>query len=109
MIELQTVELATPGTQPDYHYPPYISTIARSPRMPLITLPETLTERTGPVFGNALLRAGDNDLTAQPNGEPIGERDLRTRPCARRRRPSRARRTHRNLAGQRRGPIPTQG
>jgi protocatechuate 3,4-dioxygenase beta subunit len=74
VTDLSTVELAIPGTQPDYYYPPYVSTIARSPRKPLIRLPETLTERTGPVFGSALLRAGDNDLTAQHSGDPIGER-----------------------------------
>jgi protocatechuate 3,4-dioxygenase beta subunit len=53
-----------------------VSSIARSPRMPLVRLPETLTERTGPVFGRALLNERDNDLTAQHGGDPIGERIL---------------------------------
>jgi protocatechuate 3,4-dioxygenase beta subunit len=74
VIELSTVETAEPGTQPDYHFPPYVSSIARSPRMPLILLPETLTERTGPVFGPGLIRERDNDLTAQHAADPIGER-----------------------------------
>ena len=74
MIELSTVETAEPGTQPGYHFPPYVSSIARSPRMPLVVLPETLTERTGPVFGHGLIRERDNDLTAQHAGDPIGER-----------------------------------
>ena len=74
MIESRTVAMAAPGTQPDYHYPAYVSSVARSPRMPLVMLPETLTERTGPVFGQRLLRSGDNDLTIQHAGEPIGER-----------------------------------
>lgn len=74
MIDLSTVELAVPGTQPDYYYPPYVSSLARAPRMPLVPLPETLTERTGPVFGSGLLRARDNDLTAQHAGNPVGER-----------------------------------
>ena len=68
------VELAIPGTQPEYHFPPYLSSIPRSPRMPLVLLPETLTERTGPVFGQGFLRERDNDLTAQHAGDPIGER-----------------------------------
>ena len=68
------VELAIPGTQPEYHFPPYLSSIPRSPRMPLVLLPETLTERTGPVFGQEFLRERDNDLTAQHAGDPIGER-----------------------------------
>ncbi len=42
--------------------------------MPLMSLIETLTERTGPVFNEALLREGDNDLTQQHSAEPIGER-----------------------------------
>lgn len=74
MIELATVAMPAPGTQPAYHYPPYVSSIARSPRKPLVMLPETLTERTGPEFGHGLIRTGDNDLTAQHADEPIGER-----------------------------------
>jgi len=37
-------------------------------------LPQTLTESTGPVFGHGLIRPHDNDLTAQHDGEPLGER-----------------------------------
>jgi protocatechuate 3,4-dioxygenase beta subunit len=68
------VEVAVPGTQPDYYFPPYASTIGRAPRMPLVPLPETLTERTGPVFDAAFIREHDNDLTAQHAGDPLGER-----------------------------------
>ena len=74
MIDLPTVRKALPGTQPDFHFPPYVSSIARSPRMPLVLLPETLTETTGPVFGHGLFCAGHNDLTAQHEAEPLGER-----------------------------------
>lgn len=74
MSELETVELAPVGTQPNFHYPPYLSSVPRSPRMPLVLLPKTATERTGPVFGHALIREHDNDLTVQHPGEPIGER-----------------------------------
>ena len=42
--------------------------------MPLVLQPETLTERTGPVFGHQLIRKNDNDLTAQHEGEALGER-----------------------------------
>jgi protocatechuate 3,4-dioxygenase beta subunit len=76
MTEPSMVELAVPGTQPAYHYPPYRSSVVRSPRMPLVLLPKTLTERTGPVFGHGLIREHDNDLTAQHTGDPIGERIL---------------------------------
>lgn len=74
MIELTTVATAVPGTQPDFHYPPYVSSVARSPRMPLVLLPETITERKGPVFGQGLIRPNDNDLTVQHESDPQGER-----------------------------------
>ncbi len=62
------------GTQPDYLYPPYASTVKRSPSHPLVLLPASLSEVTGPVFGFDVLKAYDNDLTKQHAGEPIGER-----------------------------------
>lgn len=74
MPETSFVETVFVGTQPEYHYPPYVSSIARSPRKPLAMLPHTLSERTGPVFGHSLLAENDNDLTAQHEGAPIGER-----------------------------------
>jgi protocatechuate 3,4-dioxygenase beta subunit len=72
-MECAAVKTAIPGTQPDYHFPPYASSVARSPRMPLVLLPETITERTGPMFGHDILRQHDNDLTAQHERQPIGE------------------------------------
>jgi protocatechuate 3,4-dioxygenase, beta subunit len=63
-----------PGTQPDYDYPPYASTARRHPTQPLVVLPQTLSELTGPVFGHQDLESTDNDLTRQHKGDPIGER-----------------------------------
>lgn len=63
-----------PGTQPEYLYPTYASTIKRSPGMPLVLLPHTLTEVTGPVFGHSSVGPNDNDMTRQHAGEPLGER-----------------------------------
>jgi protocatechuate 3,4-dioxygenase, beta subunit len=59
---------------PPRDYPPYKSTALRHPKQPLIYLPQTITESTGPVFGD--LRPGivENDLTAGHAGEPVGER-----------------------------------
>jgi protocatechuate 3,4-dioxygenase beta subunit len=62
------------GTQPEYHYPPYASTVKRSPSHPLILLPTSLSEVTGPLFGFDVIKANDFDLTRQHAGEPIGER-----------------------------------
>ncbi len=63
-----------PGTQPDHLYPPYASSVLREPTRPLVLLPHTLTETTGPLFGHALVRPGDADLTGHGPGEPLGER-----------------------------------
>ena len=63
-----------PGTQPDYLFPRYASTVKRSPSQPLVLLPSSLSEITGPVFGDGILKANDNDLTKQGTGDPIGER-----------------------------------
>ncbi|MGH7185468.1 MAG: protocatechuate 3,4-dioxygenase subunit beta, partial [Pseudomonadota bacterium] len=41
---------------------------------PLVRLPQTPTELTGPVFGHDEVKPGDADLTRQHAGEPIGER-----------------------------------
>jgi protocatechuate 3,4-dioxygenase beta subunit len=54
--------------------PRYVSTIKRAPTRPLIRLPHTLSEITGPVFGWNDIRKTDSDLTRQHSGEPIGER-----------------------------------
>jgi protocatechuate 3,4-dioxygenase beta subunit len=63
-----------PGGQPDSLYEPYRSTIKRSPSKPLIFLPHTLSEITGPLYGQDCIRETDNDLTCQHRGEPLGER-----------------------------------
>jgi len=74
MESMTTVQIAIAGTQPEFCFPPYVSSLARSPRLPLIVLPETLTERSGPVFGHGLIGKTDHDLTLQHDGEPLGER-----------------------------------
>ena len=67
-----------PASQPPNLHEPYRSTIRRAPRKPLIFLPHTLSERTGPVFGHDAVGEGDNDLTRQHAGEPQGERIIVT-------------------------------
>ena len=63
-----------PGTQPDYLFAPYVSTVKRAPTRPLVLLPHTQSELTGPVFGFDDVNPADHDLTKQHAGEPIGER-----------------------------------
>ena len=55
-------------------WPAYASTPKRAPSKPLIIMPHTLTELTGPVYGHDTVRPGDEDLTKQHKEEPIGER-----------------------------------
>jgi len=61
-------------SQPPYLYPPYSSTVKRSPSRPLVLLPHTLSEVTGPVFGYDDVKPTDNDLTRQHDRDPLGER-----------------------------------
>jgi protocatechuate 3,4-dioxygenase, beta subunit len=63
-----------PGTHPPYLSEGYQSTRKRSPKERLVLLPHTLTEQTGPAYGHGSVREGDNDLTRQGPGEPLGER-----------------------------------
>lgn len=74
MPALQPYRRSAPGEHPDYLSPAYASTVKRSPSQPLIVLPQSLSEMTGPVFGHEHVRPGDADLTRQHTGEPLGER-----------------------------------
>ena len=62
------------GAHPPLDYPGYKSTALRHPKQPLVYLPQTITEITGPQLGPVLIGENDNDLTVQHEGEPIGER-----------------------------------
>jgi len=48
--------------QPPALAPEYKSSRLRSPQQPLLSLPTTLSEETGPVFGHSLLGPQDDDL-----------------------------------------------
>jgi protocatechuate 3,4-dioxygenase beta subunit len=63
-----------PRDHPPYLYPDYCSTRLRAPDRPLILLPHTLSEITGPVYGDTPVGPLDHDLTRQHAGEPLGER-----------------------------------
>ncbi len=59
---------------PPFLYPDYKSSIGRTPLKPLIIVPHTLSELTGPVYGHDAVQETDGDLTRQHAAEPIGER-----------------------------------
>jgi protocatechuate 3,4-dioxygenase, beta subunit len=59
-------------------FPYYTSTIKRAPKRPLMILPHTETELTGPAYGHEVVQPGDSDLTTQHEGTPIGQRIIVT-------------------------------
>jgi protocatechuate 3,4-dioxygenase beta subunit len=62
--------------QPPAFTPDYKTSVLRSPRAPLLSLENTLSEVTGPVFSHNEIGELDNDLIRKfaHTGEPIGER-----------------------------------
>lgn len=62
------------GSHPPLDSPEYRATALRHPKEPLIIAPQTLSELTGPAFGNSTIAPLDHDLTRQHAGEPLGER-----------------------------------
>ena len=64
------------STQPPAFTPNYKTSVARSPRHALLSLQNSLSEVTGPVFGHNEIGLLDNDLLRNyaKTGDPIGER-----------------------------------
>ena len=97
-----------PGGDPPYLFPDYRSTVLRGPKEPLLILPHTLSETTGPAFGEGTVDELDHDLTRQHAGEPLGERIIVTgRVLDADGRPIREH-ARRGLAGERRRPLRAQ-
>jgi protocatechuate 3,4-dioxygenase beta subunit len=61
------------AVDPPYLFEPYVSTRLRAPLKPLVTLPETQSELTGPVYGHDRVSAADADLTSRHDGRPLGQ------------------------------------
>jgi protocatechuate 3,4-dioxygenase beta subunit len=81
MVERQKILTSLDwSVHPPYLHEAYKSTVKRAPQKPLIALPQTLSELTGPVYGHDAIQQLDNDLTrnAVVNGEPLGERIIVT-------------------------------
>lgn len=62
--------------QPPAYSANYKTSVTRSPRYPLLSLENTISEITGPVFGHNDIEPIDNDLIKNyaQTGDPIGER-----------------------------------
>jgi protocatechuate 3,4-dioxygenase beta subunit len=72
--EIQGYRRPALGTQPEYLHPAYLSSIKRAPTQPLVTIPHTLSEVTGPQFTAEEVAPTIEDLTRQHKGEPLGEK-----------------------------------
>lgn len=62
------------GVNPLPDTPSYRSTALRHPKQPLVIIPQTLSELSGPVYGVDDIGALDHDLTRQHAGAPQGQR-----------------------------------
>lgn len=64
------------GLHPPAFTPQYKTSVLRSPRNALLSLDNTPSEMTGPVFGHDMIGELDNDLIRNfaKDGDPIGER-----------------------------------
>ena len=69
---------ADPDGVPPLLWPDYRSTILRAPKAAPVQAEPTLTEITGPLFGDRSVRPEEHDLTAGAGGEPLGERIIVT-------------------------------
>jgi protocatechuate 3,4-dioxygenase beta subunit len=67
-------DAALTESDPPLLYPDYVGTRLRAPTSPLVALPSSLSELTGPVYGDRPLSETDADLTRQHAGEPLGQR-----------------------------------
>src|SRR3978361_105662 len=63
---------------PPAYSPGYKTSVLRSPRLPLLSLQNSLSEVTGPRFGHGELGPLDNDLVLnyRQGGEAVGERTI---------------------------------
>jgi protocatechuate 3,4-dioxygenase beta subunit len=63
-----------PGTHPPSDAPAYRATARRYPKLPLVVIPQTLSEITGPVYPYSAIGPLDHDLTEQHASPPAGQR-----------------------------------
>ena len=77
MTDLKPLMPRQRGLHPVAYDPAYKSTVARAPRLPLLSMESTPSEETGPRFGHGILGALDNNLIenfSQGAAMAVGER-----------------------------------
>jgi len=73
-LQAQPAHAVEAEPDPPYDWPDYVGTRLRHPKQPLVIVPHTLTELTGPAYGNGVVGELDADLSRQHEGEPQGQR-----------------------------------
>ena len=73
-LQAQPAHAVEAEPDPPYDWPDYVGTRLRHPKQPLVIVPHTLTELTGPGYGNGVVGELDADLSRQHEGEPQGQR-----------------------------------
>lgn len=63
-----------PGVWPDLIYPPYKSTVKRGPALPPLRIKAGAPTHENLLVSPTLILPNDTDLTAQGEGEPLGEK-----------------------------------
>ena len=74
------------GADPPNDHPEYVGTRRRAPKQPLVILPSTETELTGPAYGESAVEASDADLTRTARRRAARPADRPRGPCPRQRR-----------------------
>ena len=74
----EVVDVDRGGPDPPFDHSDYVGTRLRAPKEPLVIIPSTLSELTGPAYGESVIGPLDHDLTRQHDGEPLGERIIVT-------------------------------
>jgi protocatechuate 3,4-dioxygenase, beta subunit len=70
----EVVDADRDGADPPFDHHDYVGTRLRAPKEPLVIIPSTLSEVTGPAYGESAVGELDHDLTRQHTGQPLGER-----------------------------------
>ena len=63
-----------PGVWPDLIYPPYKSTVKRGPTLPPLRIKAQAPTHENLLVSPSLILPHDTDLTAQGDGQPLGEK-----------------------------------
>ena len=77
MLPLPGYRKPGPGIHPPHLHPDYVASLKRAPGHPLVQIPQTVSEVTGPCFRAHHVKVGA-DLTTQGEGVPLGQKILLT-------------------------------